>query len=309
MIPALYVWPPGLDFGTAYQGSLLEGSFQVFPAIQGQSCRVVSTLNDRPHQGAIELAGPFDTRRNALTWKVRVNTVKPGILVAGVNIDTDSGAACQWIRVELRPGPSPCKNVLFCDSPFGFLSNQGLQLPLKSLTRTLGIGLNTSDRLPDDLRQFEAIILHWGGLDHLLREERARFHDYLRLGKRLVVFADHFFEGSIMKANHLTEPYGILLKEHEYNEVICGPNDISLQTSAGAVESLYWSRPSPILVAAGAKLIVSHPTRREEGFVARGGPYDNLFVVGASLLDSLLCVGWPFDNGCLFASLVGGLLV
>jgi hypothetical protein len=298
--------PMGLDLGAVYVGDMVEGSFQVFPASQGSITKAVSTLNGRDHQDTIVFRGPLRARGSGLAWDFSVRAVEPGRHITTLDIETDSGTAYQWVRMDVCPRPPHQRSVFFCSSPFNALSSQRVQRPLKLLLRGLGLGLSASDSLPDDLGQFQTVVLHWCGLDYLLREERMLCHEYLRRGGRLVLFADDCFEGSVMKVNHLTETYGVLMRESEYDEVVCEKCDVILNGPAGAVERLYWHRPSPISAVAEAEVLVSHPTRRDDGLLVRSGPHGNLFVVGSSLLESFLCVGWPFDNDRLFANLVGG---
>lgn len=300
--------PYGLDFGVACQGALLEGSFQVYPAVQGSIADITCTLDERPHKGFLKVEGPFESYGSGHVWKVRVETPEPGTFVAIVRIKTETGTAHQWIRVRVHPLSANCRSILLCDSPLGFLSSQAIQRPLRLFARNLALGLNASDRLPDDLERFEVILLHGGGLDSLDSQEGLKINDYLTKGGRLIVLANHFLEGSITKVNRLSERHGILLKETEYDEVTCEPTDILLDCPSLQLDKLYWNRPSPIRVTGKAKLLVRNPERHEEGFVAQGEGQGNLIVIGVSLLDSLLCVGWPYGNGHLLAHILSARL-
>jgi hypothetical protein len=85
---------------------------------------------------------------------------------------------------------------------------------------------------------------------------------------------------------------------------LCDRSHIEDHRATIGIRRLRWFRPSPIIAKAPAKLLVRNPEHPNEGFLACGGPHQNLFAIGSSLLHSLVCEGWPFDNGQLFANLL-----
>jgi hypothetical protein len=169
----------------------------------------------------------------------------------------------------------------------------------------LELELNASDEFPPDLSRFTTIVLHGMGLRALLDEQvRERLRHYLELGGRLLVLAGRSFKGTVMMANHFLEQYGILMQDKEYSELVCREGCIPGHLIASGVSRLYWSRVSPIVISAPARMIVANPMEGHESIVVCSGPRHNLFVAGVSGLDHFLCVGYPFHNGGLLASLL-----
>jgi hypothetical protein len=297
--PSLH--PSPFDFGITYQGAVLEGSFRVSPAKEIRRIH----FSHPNGQELIEVRPRPESHRDGLICDFRVRTEEPRSFLVFVGIDTDMGSTCTHFSAEIRPGTPPGGRILFCASPFGAFSDDWTYRNLSLTLRELRAQANATDLLPHELSPFAVSVLHGGGLFHLVQEDRERLHAHLATGGRVVVFANYFFRKSVMLANHLIEPYGIRLEDREYREVLCERPHVTPHTLTAGVERLRWFRPSPLFCEGTARLLVRHPEQPSEGFVACSGPRDNLVVVGTSLLSSLLCEGWPSDNGRLFANLLG----
>jgi len=317
-VPVPTIRPSPLELGVTYEGAILEGSLHIGPA---KEIRKV-TLHEGNHRFVrdgvkeemhiddfdtprfIELSQAGKSGQGGLIWNFRLTAKEPTNLFARVRFDTDRGSTVTHFALEIREGPPPAGKLLFCDSPFDAYSDHHTHANLKLVARELAVQINATHKLPADLSPFRCLVLHGGGLHALVQPERDVVRNFLESSGRVVILANHFFRETVMWANHLTEPYGIHLEDREYHEVLCDRPQIADHFFTEGVQRLRWFRPSPMTVTAAARLLVRNPDRPGEGIVACGGPQENLVVVGESLLSSLLCQGWPFDNGQLFANLL-----
>jgi hypothetical protein len=131
-----------------------------------------------------------------------------------------------------------------------------------------------------------------------------KMHDFLSDGKRLVVLASSAIRDTVHWANQLTQSYGIQIEDSEYDEVECRDKCIINDNDTVGINRVWFFRPSPIRVSKNARLLVTNPQRESEGFVARSGPTNNLYVVGQSIVEGLLFPVWPFDNARVLANII-----
>jgi hypothetical protein len=296
------IHPSSFDLGVTYEGAILEGWLRVSPAKE-----IHKTHIDNPEgREVLELVHRGKTGRGGLVFTFRAKTDQPIKFLAFVGFWTDLGKTCTHFSLEVKGGPPPGGRVLFCDSPFDASSDIS-HTNLSLVTRELRVQTNFTHQLPTDLSPFQTVLLHRWGLDFLVRDEKRIIDRYLNEGGRVIVLADSFFADTVMLANHLTEPHGIHLANRECGllcDLQCDGQHIEDHSAMKGVKRLRWFRPSPISVKGQARILVHNPENAEEGFVACGGPHNNLFVIGSSLLSKLVCQGWPFGNGQLFANLL-----
>jgi hypothetical protein len=312
------IQPSPVELGVTYKGAVLEGSVHILSAneitkmsLHEGNLRFVRDgdkeemhIDDFDANRFIEIRPGRRSGHGGLICDFRVKALEPINLFAHVQFQTDRGSTGTHFALEIREGEPPGGKLLFCDSPFAAYSGRAAHDNLRLTLRELAIQVNASERLPRDLSLFHCLVLHGAGLRPLVEPERESVRRYLESGRRVVILANHFFHDTIMWANHLTEPYGIHLEDREYYEVLCDREHVEDHRLTEEVKRLRWFRPSPMTISGPARLLVRNPDRLDEGFVACGGPSQNLVVVGESLLSSLLCQGWPFDNGQLFANIV-----
>jgi hypothetical protein len=291
--------PAPVKLGLTYQGAILEGYLHISPAKEVRRVHI-----DKPDgQEVLEL---YDYRsgRGEIAWRFRARTDRPIKFVAFVGFWTDLGKTSTHFSLEVKAGPPPGGRILICESPFGGSASELAHANLNLIRRELELQANAADELPEDLAPFHMVLLHCQGLRFLTEGAANRVKRYLEAGGRVVLLADHFYLETVAEANHLTECYGIRLQNREYQEVLCDRSQIEDHEATIGVRRVRWFRPSPIVAEGPAKLLIRNPENPGEGFLACGGPHQNLFLIGTSLLDSLVCEGWPFDNGQLLANLL-----
>lgn len=294
------ICPSPLDLGTTYVGAVVEGTIRIAPPSASEFLRLDS--RNRAGRSALEFERTGGLRGDC--WKFRVATTRPMQLAARATFSTELGEAGVNVAMKVKRGIAPGGAVLFCHSPF----NSGSGFPcygnLNVMTRELRVQVNATDVLPADLSPFHVVVLFGGGLVSFSARNRARVRRFLESGGRVVVLANHFYRHTVTGCNQLVEPHGISIADREYKEVLCDERHIESHVATQSVTRLRWFRPSPMTTKGTARILVRNPQVQNEGFLACGGPHANLFVVGTSLISSLLCEGWPFENAELFANLL-----
>jgi hypothetical protein len=297
--PSLHVAPELIDLGIVYQGSIMEGAFSLPPV------KVIKSLHidaDATGCAILDLYPMRTYSDGSRLWPFRVNTEHPGVFLVCGEIHTDLGIAYPQITYRVCADHSENGKVLLCQSPFVPGTSLEVFRNLKLMMADLRIQMDATNQLPHDLFQYRMMILHGSALNYLLGNERNRLEEFLRKGGRLVILADHFCKGTVMKANHLVEGFGIWLHDREYDEVTCTHRQIVPHPLTRGVQQLYLYRCTPLQAFFPGKLLIANPDQPKEGFMACSGPYDNLLVIGLSRLSRLLTIGWPFDNGRLLAN-------
>jgi len=291
--------PSPFDLGVTYEGAILEGSLHITCAKEIHKVHI-----DKPNGLEVLELHPYWTGKRGLIWKFRARTDVPIKFLAFVGFWTDLGKTSTHFSLEIKAGFPPGGRLLFCQSPFDASSSHWTHANLNLVTRELELQTNTTNDLPEDISPFNVVVLHCAGLRYLVQGSTNMLNRYLEAGGKVILLADHCYSNTVMHANRLMEPHGIRLEDREYNEVLCDHSHIEEHRVTTGIRRLRWFRPSPMVTRASAKVLVRNPERPDEGFLACGGPHQNLFAVGSSMLHSLVCEGWPFDNGQLLANLL-----
>jgi hypothetical protein len=290
--------PLPLELGLTYEGALVEGALLV-----GEAQEIKGTYIDQIDGTDIVTFGNPVVTPSGIRVLVRVNTQKLGTHVILGAVETDKGNCPLQLSIEIREGPPPGGSCLFVESPYkpwsSFLFLEGLRL----MTRHLQVQVNAADYLPGDLSCYNTLIVSGIGLEALTKAQFV-LDNYLEEGRRVIILADSFPQGSVGHANRLVQPYGIRIGAQDYGEIVCDNRYIGKHQVTKNVTILRMFRAVPVTTCAPAELLVINPNQPHEGFVACSGPSKNLYVIGISTLDRMVCTGWPFHNAQLFANLL-----
>lgn len=293
-----YAFPPFIDFGTCVAGARVDGAFQIGPAttlqrIDSVSGREILCIHNAYHDG------------DSLVCQFTLNGLEPGTYHQGLRIVTDGGEATFLARATFVPQQTAEKWLLLSPSPFSWGETQWARSNLGYLLREHQVGLHALDELPDDdLSNFAVLVLWDHGLAGLGAADHSRIERALETGSRVLLIASKFVNGSLEAANVIARAWGLEFADREYGEVICRTTEIDAHSANDGIRALRWFRPTPILVQNPARFLVRNPQNHSEAFAACSGPHDNLFVLGASSIEDLLCVGWPYDNNHFLANLL-----
>jgi hypothetical protein len=286
-----------ITFGSLHQCSHIEGALSVR---SNDRLRRITLNSDG--KAKVEFQEPA-YRQGGFDLRFRINTEEVGSFLPEGEIETDQESIEFWLRIEVIPSEVGRQNVLVCDSPYTSESSY-LSKNLMVVSRECGINVNTSFDILTDASRFQTIILTQLALQKLMDSStNERCREFLSIGGRLVVLASRCLHDEVSWANALTESYGIKLEHRECEDIICRKEHIAAATVLEGINKLWWFRPSPLRVAAPARMLVQQPSSPEEGIAACSGPHDNLYVIGHSSLETFF-VSWPFDNGRLFVNLL-----
>jgi hypothetical protein len=124
-----------------------------------------------------------------------------------------------------------------------------------------------------DLAKFDVVVLGMEGLVGLSDPDIDRLKRFTEGGGRTILAANHFFVGTIAKANQLLVSYGLQMTDtepRERPEFELGGSEIAEDPLTGGVKSLYFHRPSPVEVTGSQKgrILVAAPTYPGKGFIA-----------------------------------------
>ncbi len=245
--------PPELDFGSVYVGAVVEGSFRVTDA---NMVRISSAPS------WIEVVYSDPERRNPSgsgSVGVRVDTSTPGELRGAIVVETDAGDLTVPVSARVLDSP-PRLDVLVYSSPFfdGSTTNPQFFSTLRSLMEDAEA--NVSYVLPQDwhrvsgsLESFDVIILDGSGL---LSLSQARIKSYVRSGGYLVVFASHFFIGTVDAANQLTGEFGLTFRDEEGSGWVSADRLAEHWLTEG-VSNVRLLRPTPIEASPPNSLVIA----------------------------------------------------
>jgi hypothetical protein len=286
------------DFGAIRQHTKIEGNFVVAPA-----SKLASIQKNKDADELVALQGPARLGE-ALQWCYKINTGRVGPFFARGLIEADKGSFSFRFCGEVVASSVSVKKILFLTSPFVSENSNNVRENFGHLVRNLQVDANSTLSLPENRLEYQTIVLNGEGLIKKPREGDGWFHDFVSRGGNIILLANRFFRGTVERANELLVRYGVSMSDSEEDFVICGASEILKSPVTSDIRNLFWFRPSPICVSDKARLLAVNPKRQSEGYLANCGPSANIFILGVSGLNNILCVGWPYENGKLFANML-----
>lgn len=288
-----------IDFGTLYQEAWVEGIIHIpkcdpITVPLTAHCRqVFSMINSGSHAGQ---------KSDCWLW-FRVNTENVGRYLTGDDLPTSNGPYLLQVDLEVRERPASGGRVLFVGTPYSDTSAVETLRNLSLMLSELEIDMSAYSAFPpEDLSLFHTVVLWEGALASVTDKQVALLHTYMQSGGKLVLLADYFHRGTVSGANKLMQRYGVTMRDEEMEETQF--ESTSAFRSTSGVARVLMKRASVINAGTPDNVLVSAGGKPDEAVVSRCGPNGNLYTIGVSTLSRLLSVGWPFDNGRLFAALL-----
>ncbi|MSR58161.1 MAG: DUF1559 domain-containing protein [Planctomycetaceae bacterium] len=137
-----------------------------------------------------------------------------------------------------------------------------------------------------DLAQFDVVLLAGSGLFLARADDFRKLTTFIEEGGKVVLAANHFFRGTVGKANELLVPLGLKMHDVEAELIQVEGAAITPHALTRDVRTLRFFRPSPVYVEAQEKgeILVAAPMYPDGGFVAvaRAGK-GQVVALGASL--------------------------
>ncbi len=276
-------YPPALNFGDVYVGSLVEGSFWIvgteMSSIKSAPTwvRIIHLDADDPHAGGKG------------TVVLGIDTSAPASLSGVIVVETDSGDVSIPVSATVKESPEPRVSVLVYETPFhgGSTSNATHLEPVTEFMASAGANVSYLDtldwhRVSGSLDQFDVVILVDRGFSAISPE---RLVNYVRSGGYLVVFASSSWMGQVDLANQVVEDLGLRFRDEELGFHVAA-DELADHWLTDGVSTIELFRPVPVeVVSTEATVIASYPgSSPTEGMIAFSEAGDGgVLAIGASL--------------------------
>lgn len=280
------VTPDRLTFGRVYVGATVEASVRITAA--GNDTTGLEVRTKPP-----EFLKVTETRLSTQAYGQLGTFVVCDVLVA---VDTRSAGDFRGklkvsigdqevevsVDVKVLDQEPGLRRVLVVETPFQRFSTGDATVfePWLDLVKSARLDVHylEVDRgrpvLRDlDLSEFDVVLLAGAGLISAGEKDFDKLKTFVRDGGRVVVAANHFFMGTVAKANEFLASFGLRISDVELPGLnlfqVEGEGIVENPLTAG-VQSVKFFRPSPVAIEDEdkAKVLVAAPAFPDEGFVA-----------------------------------------
>jgi hypothetical protein len=302
--------PGATGFGIVHVHSIVQGNARFsFKApsrrLQVEAPDFVTVRQIRPLSESDNPQGP-----PAVDVFFELNTQRAGERSGTMEVRLGDQAAQMPITASVLPNQHGLTRVLVTSSPFDRYTsdNPAVYQPLLDLVKSGKLDMSYLDQLPGEpglpegeklSTYFDVILLVEAGLLSARDEDVARLRRFVDEGGRLVVTGNHFFQGTVAKANQILQPYGMQLYDTEPRVSLALPGNSSLEKRSVLVENVEredepltagvrkvrFFRPSPVHIADRdrARVLVDTPYYLDDGFAAVWRGKGEVVVLGESL--------------------------
>jgi hypothetical protein len=262
--------PDSLHLGTVYVGATIEASFMLREAGNDPKIkldvRAPKFVKVRDKTAQVQnYGGPGKDFVNGIV-EIALETKAAGEFKGELTVTLGKTTAKLPISLTVkvrRPGLSP---VLIAATPFeAYTTSDGTHFQAWTdlvQDSTLDVNyLHVQRGKPVlrnlDLGKYVCVFLPADALVFVTPEDIKRVREYAEKGGWVVVTANHFFQGSVKKANAVLDGYGLQMQDIEagfgQNEARIGKDGIAPELVKFEVESLRFYRASPIAVTVAKK--------------------------------------------------------
>lgn len=300
--------PNRIPLGTVYVGAMVEASVRIIfegdvaPGVDVRTedpdwVRTKRTATGTQAHGAFGLCTFCDVF-------LEFDTSRAGNFDGNVTVIAGDDAIELPITVAIREREQPLTRLLVVETPFHRQSTGDASMfdPWLKLVEEAALDAHYLDldqagpALRNvELSRFDVILFDAGALVKAGEEDLDRLSKFARSGGRVLLTADHFFRGSVPKANALVTPFGLTMHDRElYAEVQINQGGIVADPFTREVRKLRFFRPSSVsrLDGADARILVEVPDDSEQGYIA-AAPADQGEVI---ILGSSLWWNWIADD-------------
>jgi hypothetical protein len=313
--------PDRLNFGRVHVGARVQGSVRIF--VDAKDSESKEAKVEPPSFVRVDnvTKGVQEYRKGKVRGycdiAVMIDTAKDGEF-SGLMVMTLGDRRVEVpVAASIRPRDDRRPRILVADTPFHKFSTPDARLfdPWLDLVTRDGLdveylavrgGKAVFDGM--DLSGFDGILLGEMGIVGLKAADLVAVRKVADGGGCVFVTANHFFMGSVAKANELLVPYGLEMKDTEATTVQpteVEPPQVRLGPLTEGVKSLSFQRPSPstTLDKDRTMVIVASPNDPDSHFVAMAlaGDQGRVVSLGVSLWWSW--VGQA-DNAILMSNLL-----
>jgi hypothetical protein len=298
-----HVQPDQIVFDNVHAGAMVEASFLVW----------VAPSADRKEKFDVT-APPFVKvlRKDTDVWtlggreflrgtvELALDTTKLGECTGQIAVQLNATSVRVPISASVKPQRADLLRMLVVETPFerfttsdGIVFRQWTDLVAAAPWDVNYLLVHRDQPVLRDfkLADFGAVLLGQGGVFWLQPADVKRLRQYLEEGGSVIVTADHFFVGTVEKANTLLAPFGVVMADVETR----GGRDVTIEKAAidpqlvkAGIERMTFFRASPATVTNPmlAKVLVkaAHDGQSDEGFVTSvNAGNGKIFAIGQSL--------------------------
>jgi hypothetical protein len=299
------VSPDRLTFGEVYVGSTVEASVRLFFADTDSSGVAVFV---KPPESIrvkwIELGTQSYGSRG--TFKVcdicvAVDTKAPARRTGTILVKFGDSHGSIPVDVTILPADFRRTKVLVVETPIQRFSTNTAKTfePWLNIVKSARLNVSSlASRRHElvihdlDLSDYDVILVGSDGLYWLSDEEIEKLQEFVRHGGRLIVPANHFFRGTVERANKILKPFGLSMSDSELPGIAVEeikPPQITDDPLTKGVRSLKFLRPSPVFLAdkadrSRARILVAKESDPSQGYlaVAKAGKGE-VIALGTSL--------------------------
>ena len=309
--PAGKAQPSSLSFGTVHARSLVQGNTRF--SFRAPSGRLQVDAPDWLTVREVRPLKPSDNPQELPGCEVffEVDTARPGEHSGTLEVRLGEQHARMPVTASVLPNRPGLTRVLVIPSPFDRYASDEAKVfePLLDLVKSSTLDMNYFDQLPGEpvlpegeklSTYFDVILLAETGLVSARDEDVARLRRFVDDGGRLVVAANHFFQGTVARANQVLKPYGLEIYDTEPRVSLGGIAERSSlekrsvvvdlvgqedEPLTAGVRKLRFFRPSPVLITDPdkAKVLVDTPYYLNDGFVGVWRGKGEVVALGESL--------------------------
>lgn len=302
--------PNRMPFGTVHVHSTVQANARF--TFKEPSGRLQVDIPDFVTVREVRPLKPSDTPDGTPGYDVffELKTDRPGERSGTLEVRLGDQAAKMPVTASVRPNQPGLTRVLVTSSPFDRYASADAAVyqPILELAKSGTLDLNYFDPvagqsvLPEAEKlstYFDVVLLVETGLLAARDEDVTRLRRFVDDGGRLVVAGNHFFQGTVAKANEILKPYGMRIVDTEPRVSLGLPGRPGLAQRSTLVElveqedepltagirKLRFFRPSPVLVTDKdrAKVLVDTPYYLDDGFVGVWRGKGEVVALGQSL--------------------------
>jgi hypothetical protein len=284
---AAEIQPNVLKFGSVRVGATVEGSLRIYR--DGEDASGLAIKVEPPAFMRVEDIRVGSQRFGANVrgycdiW-LSVDTRRAGDYSGQLLVEIGRQRVAVRVGATVRPQMPYLTRLLVVETPFSRFSTSDAAKfdPWLDLVSGAHLDVHYLDARPGtpvlreiDLAKFDVVLLGMEGLTDLRDSDLRRLKQFTERGGRTILAANHFFVGTVGKANEFLVPYGLRLTDTESTdrpEFDLGAAEIAADPLTHGVKALYFHRPSPVAVTDSqkGKVLVAAPAYPGEGFVAVG---------------------------------------
>lgn len=296
--------PDRIAPGILHVGAIADASVRIF--IKGDDVQGLVAKTKAPEFVQIKetklATQAYGERGTFIVCDVIVSfeTTRAGHFEGEIQVKVGDDQVDVPVDVDVLPAADGSTRLLVAGTPFDRFSTDDASLfdRWRELVRSakldasyLGVDRDRPVLGDLDLSKFDVILMGPDGVFWSRDEDLDKLKAFVIAGGRVIVTANHFFQGTVEKANKFVVQFGLKMTDvesREFDLFVIGQDEITRDPLTKGVRSLKFHRPSPVELtdadATTARLLVAAPSFPNAGLVAVAeSGKGQVIVLGTSL--------------------------